>query len=50
MPQALTDKEIAKLIGEANTFLKSERTMVALLRGGGMIYFQGTLQRVRASH
>ena len=44
MPQAkpLTDEEITKLIGEANAFLKTERTKVALLRVGGMIYFQGT--------
>ncbi|ESA37725.1 phage integrase [Leptolyngbya sp. Heron Island J] len=42
MAKPLTDKEITKLIGEANAFLKAERTKVALLRVSGMIYFQGT--------
>ena len=42
MAKPLNDKEITKLIGEANAFLKAERTKVTLLRVSGMIYFQGT--------
>ncbi|MEM1240757.1 MAG: hypothetical protein AAGI45_13025 [Cyanobacteria bacterium P01_H01_bin.26] len=39
---ALTETEIAGLLIEANTYLKSARAKVSLIRVGDRIYFQGT--------